>query len=33
MAFHADLVVADKVIVEIKSVADLGAVHKKQLLT
>jgi GxxExxY protein len=33
MGFRADVVVEDKVIVEIKSVADLGAVHKKQLLT
>jgi GxxExxY protein len=33
MGFRADVVVEDKVIVEIKSVADLGPVHKKQLLT
>ena len=31
--FRADLVVEDKVIVEIKSVALLAPVHKKQLLT
>ena len=31
--FRADLIVADKVIVEIKSVESLAAVHKKQLLT
>ena len=33
MGLRADLVVEDKVIVEIKSIAELGAVHKKQLLT
>ncbi len=33
MGFRADLVVEDKVIVEIKSIAELTAVHKKQLLT
>ncbi|HXP86219.1 MAG TPA: GxxExxY protein [Bryobacteraceae bacterium] len=33
IGFRADLVVADKVIVEIKSLAKLGDVHKKQLLT
>ena len=33
MAFRADLVVEDKVIVEIKCVEVLGPVHKKQLLT
>jgi GxxExxY protein len=32
-AFRADLIVEDKVIVEIKSVEALAAVHKKQLLT
>jgi GxxExxY protein len=31
--FRADLVVEEKVIVEIKSVADLLPVHRKQLLT
>lgn len=31
--FRADLVVEDKVIVEVKSVEQLAAVHKKQLLT
>jgi GxxExxY protein len=31
--FKADLVVEDKVIVEIKSVEIIGPVHKKQLLT
>ena len=31
--FHADLVVEDKVIVEIKSVEILAPVHKKQLLS
>ncbi len=31
--FRADLVVDDKVIVEVKSVEELGPVHKKQLLT
>jgi GxxExxY protein len=31
--FRADLVVEDKVIVEIKSIESLGPVHKKQLLT
>lgn len=31
--FRADLHVEDKVIVEIKSVAELGPIHKKQLLT
>lgn len=31
--FRADLLVQDKVIVEIKSVEALAAVHKKQLLT
>jgi GxxExxY protein len=31
--FRADLVVEDKVIVELKSVELLAAVHKKQLLT
>jgi GxxExxY protein len=32
-AFRADLIVEDKVIVEIKSVESLLPVHKKQLLT
>jgi GxxExxY protein len=31
--FRADLVVEDKVIVEVKSVETLAPVHKKQLLT
>ena len=31
--FRADLVVEDKVIVEIKSVSEIAAVHKKQLLS
>src|SRR6202049_3651 len=31
--FRADLIVGDKVIVEIKSVEALAPVHKKQLLT
>ncbi len=31
--FRADLMVEDKVIVELKSVAQLKPVHKKQLLT
>lgn len=31
--FHADLVVEDKVIVELKSVETVSPVHKKQLLT
>jgi GxxExxY protein len=33
VGFRADLVVAEKVIVEVKSVSDLSPVHKKQLLT
>jgi GxxExxY protein len=33
MGFRADLVVGEKVIVEIKSVAGLLPVHRKQLLT
>jgi len=33
MGFRADIVVEDKVIVEVKSIAEIGAVHKKQLLT
>lgn len=33
MGFRADLIVEDKVIVEIKSVEAIAAVHKKQLLT
>jgi GxxExxY protein len=31
--FRADLVVEDKVIVEIKSIVEIAPVHKKQLLT
>ena len=33
MGFRADLIVEEKVIVEIKSVESLAPVHKKQLLT
>jgi GxxExxY protein len=33
MGFRADLLVEDKVIVEIKSLAAIAPVHKKQLLT
>lgn len=33
MGFRADLVVQDCVIVEIKSIAEIGALHRKQLLT
>lgn len=33
MGFRADLVVGDKVIVELKSVEAIAQVHKKQLLT
>ncbi|SMG42321.1 GxxExxY protein [Marivirga sericea] len=33
MGFRADLIVEDKVIIELKSVESLQAVHKKQLLT
>lgn len=33
IGFRADLIVANKVIVEIKSVEQLAPVHKKQLLT
>jgi len=33
MGFRADLVVEDRVIVEIKSIAEIAVVHKKQLLT
>ena len=33
LGFRIDLIVADKVIVEIKSVEALAPVHKKQLLT
>jgi GxxExxY protein len=33
MGFRADLVVEDKVIVEIKSIETVLVVHKKQLLT
>ena len=33
MGFRSDLIVEDKVIVEIKSVENVAPVHKKQLLT
>ena len=33
MGYRADLVVEEKVIVEIKSVAEIAPVHKKQLLS
>jgi GxxExxY protein len=33
IGFRADLLVEGKVIVEVKSVADLAPIHKKQLLT
>ena len=33
IAFRADLIVEDKVIVEIKSIEAVAVVHKKQLLT
>src|SRR5260370_40653558 len=33
IGFRADLVVEGKVIVEVKSIADLTPLHKKQLLT
>ena len=33
MGFKADLLVEDAVIVEIKSLAEIAPVHKKQLLT
>ena len=33
MGFRADLVVEDRVMVEVKSVMEVMAVHKKQLLT
>ena len=33
MGFRADLVVEDKVIVEIKSIAEIAALHRTQLLT
>ena len=33
MGFRGDLVVEEKVIVEVKSVAEVMPVHKKQLLT
>jgi|SRR5215813_4972933 len=33
LGFRADLIVADKVVVEIKSVETVAPVHKKQLLT
>lgn len=32
-AFRADLIVEDVVVVEVKSVSELAAAHKKQLLT
>ncbi len=32
-AFRADLIVDERIIVEVKSVADIHPVHKKQLLT
>jgi GxxExxY protein len=32
-AFRADMVVNEKVIVELKSIQQTGAVHRKQLLT
>jgi GxxExxY protein len=31
--FRADIIVADKVIIELKSIAEIADVHKKQLLT
>ena len=31
MGFRADLLVEDKVIVEMKSIADVAPIHKKQL--
>ena len=31
--FRADIIVADKVLIELKSVEEIAAVHKKQLLT
>lgn len=33
LGFRADLIVENCVIVEVKSVAEISAVHKKQLLT
>ena len=33
IGFRADLLVEDRVIVEIKSIAEIAPVHKKQLLT
>jgi GxxExxY protein len=33
IGFRADLVVEDRIIVEIKSIAEIAPVHKKQLLT
>ena len=33
VGFRADLLVEEKVIVEVKSVADVSPVHKKQLMT
>lgn len=33
LGFRVDLIVADKVIIEIKSIETLAPVHKKQLLT
>ena len=33
MGFRADLVAEDKVIMEIKSLAEIAPVHQKQLLT
>ena len=33
LGFRADLIVEDKVVVEIKSIEAIGPVHKKQLLT
>ena len=33
VGFRADLIIANKVVVEIKSIEAIGPVHKKQLLT
>jgi GxxExxY protein len=33
IGFRADMIVDDKVIVEIKSITEIAVVHKKQLLT
>jgi GxxExxY protein len=33
IGFRADLVVEDKIIVEVKSISQIAPVHKKQLLT